>query len=295
MPMNSQLNSYSVNEKHKDRLFCLIFGSEKYKENALELYNAMNGSNFTDPDDISIETLNDAIYLKRKNDAAYLVNGHLALVEEQSSINPNMPLRGFNYFSELYSRYVRNNSFNIYSSKLLKIPTPQYIVFYVGDKNAPPCEKLRLSNMFTCDDFTKGDFEWTATVYNLLDDENAPLLKRSKTLADYVYFVEKVREFSYTMSKLDAINKAVDMCIEEGRLLKILSEGKAEVRDLLIYEFDEVAYERDLREEGREEGRAEGEANMVKRLFSKGKTATEISELLDIPSTEIEEMLGKTE
>ena len=117
------------------------------------------------------------------------------------------------------------------------------------------------------------------------------------------------------MSKLDAINKAVDMCIEEGRLLKILSEGKAEVRDLLIYEFDEVAYERDLREEGRaegreegraegreegraegrEEGRAEGEANMVKRLFSKGKTATEISELLDIPSTEIEEMLGKTE
>ena len=103
--------NYSVNEKHKDRLFCLIFGSEKYKENALELYNAMNGSNFTDPDDISIETLNDAIYLKRKNDAAYLVNGHLALVEEQSSINPNMPLRGFNYFSELYSRYVRNNSF----------------------------------------------------------------------------------------------------------------------------------------------------------------------------------------
>ena len=102
---------------------------------------------------------------------------------------------------------------------------------------------------------------------------------------------------------LYAINKAVDMCIEEGRLLKILSEGKAEVRDLLIYEFDEVAYERDLREEGREEGRAEGreegraegEANMVKRLFSKGKTATEISELLDIPSTEIEEMLGKTE
>ena len=70
---------YKINPKHKDRLFCKIFGREKYKRYALELYNAVNGSSYTDLSDLEIITLDDAVYIKMKNDVAYLISGNIAL------------------------------------------------------------------------------------------------------------------------------------------------------------------------------------------------------------------------
>ena len=114
---------YRINPKYKDRLFCTIFGKEKYKRYALELYNAINRSDYKNINDLEIITLSDAIYLKMKNDVAYLLCGTIAVYEHQSTINPNMPIRGFMYLGELYSKLLKRQKARIYNQTLVKIPT----------------------------------------------------------------------------------------------------------------------------------------------------------------------------
>ena len=81
---------------HKDGLFCRLFAD---RENALSLYNALTGSAYTDADGLEVVTLEDAVYISQKNDCAVCVQSSLALFEQQSSWNPNVPLRGFLYFA----------------------------------------------------------------------------------------------------------------------------------------------------------------------------------------------------
>ena len=79
---------------YKDRLFRFIFGSKDNAANILSLYNALNGTEYNDPDKLQITTLEDAIYIRMKNDVSFLISSYLTLWEQQSSYNPNMPLRG---------------------------------------------------------------------------------------------------------------------------------------------------------------------------------------------------------
>lgn len=123
-----------VNRKYKDRLFLLRF---REKRELLELYNGINGSSFTDPEALEITTLEDALYMGMKNDRSFLINFTLNLYEHQSTYNPNMPLRGLFYFSDLYRGYVEAHKINIYSSQLKKLPLPQYVVFYNGERDEP--------------------------------------------------------------------------------------------------------------------------------------------------------------
>lgn len=60
---------------------------------------------YTDPDALEITTLDDVIYMGMKNDISFLLDGRMGLFEHQSTLNPNMPLRGLFYFSDLYKRF----------------------------------------------------------------------------------------------------------------------------------------------------------------------------------------------
>ena len=99
-----------VNKKYKDRLFRLVFGDRR---RLLDLYNALNGSHYEDPDALEITTLDDAVYLSMKNDLSFLVNGVLNLYEHQSTYNPNMPVRGFFYLADVYRKYVVEHKLNL--------------------------------------------------------------------------------------------------------------------------------------------------------------------------------------
>ena len=198
------------------------------------------------------------IYVKMKNDVSFILDGNLPLWEHQSSINPNTPVRGLMYFGNLYDQYIKNNKLNIYGKKLQKIPTPQYIVFYNGEDDCEPVEKIRLSDAFINED-KSGDFEWTATVYNLNRGKNDELLKKCKPLSEYMELVNRIRDNRKSgMKAMDAVNAAVDSCIAEGIMEDFLVKHKAEVLSVCITEFDEKVYTDGIREEGREEGRAEG-------------------------------------
>lgn len=129
-------NDNHANREYKATLFHVLFQEPR---EALALYNAVRHTSYDNPDDLTITTLEDVIYIGMKNDLSFLIGHTMNLYEHQSTFNPNMPLRGLFYLSRLYEGYVEQNNLDIYSSTLLKLPLPQYLVFYNGKQEMEEC------------------------------------------------------------------------------------------------------------------------------------------------------------
>lgn len=255
---------FKTNPNYKDRLFCLIFGSEK--KNMISLYNALNGTNYSDEEDVEVTTINDVIYINMKNDVSFIVDNHMSLFEQQSSLNPNMPLRGLMYFGSLYDSYIERKGLNIYGSKLIKIPTPQYYVLYNGKSDAPETSELRLSDAFAKES-PRGRFEWTATFVNLNKGKNEELLDKCKPLAEYMFLIRCIREKEAEGMEIEAaIDLAVQQCMERNVLREFLVKHRAEVVSVCLTEYNEKVYTDAIRAEGHAEGLAEGEARLGKLI-----------------------------
>ena len=136
-------NGTTVNRTFKSTVFIMVFED---KRNLLELYNAMTGKHYTDPEQLEINTLENAVYMSMKNDLSFLIDGRLSLYEHQSSYNPNLPLRFLIYISQLYAGMTRNE--NLYGTKVVQIPPPEFVIFYNGEKDMPEETPLRLSDMY---------------------------------------------------------------------------------------------------------------------------------------------------
>lgn len=249
-----ETESFKANPKYKDRVFCMLFGREESKANALALYNALQKTSYTNLDDLSITTIDDAIYIKMKNDVSILIDGNIVLFEQQSTINPNMPLRGFMYMSHIYSAYLGQNKLNVYGSSLIHIPTPQYFVLYNGKSDYEARETLRLSDAFIhSDENIRRDFEWTATVININEGKNDELLKSCRPLWEYMELVNAVNRNSKVEPDFNiALDKAIAECISNGILKEFLEKHRTEVRDVFIFDYNQEAYEKSLRDEGTE-------------------------------------------
>lgn len=248
-----------VNKEYKDRLFRLLFGTEEHKDNILSLYNALCHTSHTNTDDMQIYTIGEAVYIKMKNDVSILLDSFLHLWEQQSTFNPNMPVRGMMYFGKMYSKYITENNLNIYGRKLIKIPTPKYTVLYNGVEEQPDFVQLKLSDAFIHSD-SSGNFEWTADMVNLNDGKNDNLLNNCQPLKEYMTLVNKIRENGKIMEFEEAVDAAVVYCIEHDILKSFLIKHRAEVKDVCITEYREKSFVDGIRAEGREEGREEGRA-----------------------------------
>ena len=249
-----------VNKKYKDTVFRKLFGENR--ENALSLYNAVNGTTYTNPDDLEYTTLEDVIYMKYKNDLSFLIDKTLSLYEHQSSYNPNMPLRGFLYYADLYRKLIHRSE-RLYGKHLLKIPRPHYIVFYNGSEKDMEEERRtrRLSDAFETDTGA-GEYEWTATMININSGKNESIMDSCHVLYEYAVFVAKIKRYRDSMELKEAIDLAVRECIEENILRDFLEQHRREVCD----------------KEGREEGLAEGlEKGLAKGLAKGRKTEVFVS------------------
>lgn len=273
------------NKGYKDTLFRFLFARDK--KSALSLYNAINRSNYTNEEDLEFTTLEDTIYMKMKNDVSFIVGETLNLYEHQSTYNPNMPLRGLFYFADLYRQLIEESE-RLYGKKLIKIPTPNYVVFYngTGSDMREEVVKLRLSDSFEHPDLT-GGFEWTATMLNINQGCNKDLLDKCRILKEYSAFVEKIKTYRKSMKLPEAIDRAVEESIQEGILSEVLAKHRREVKNMTLTEFDEKKYAEIVREEGREEGRSEGEyiklISMIRKKLAKKVTAEVCAEMLEEP------------
>lgn len=240
--------SEKYNKKYKDRLFCLIFGNEKYKINLLSLYNAINNTDYADITSLEINTIDDVIYMKMKNDVSCIMSSTMSLFEQQSTLNPNMPFREFEYCAKLYDKYIEINKKDIYGNKLIKLPAPQCIVFYNGTDACEDKTILKLSDAF--EQSVEG-YEWTSIMYNINIPHNKEILDKCQALKEYSELVELIRKYRIDLNDMEsAVDKAVNELIKnKGVLSNLLLAHKAEVRDMCITEYNEKLHEDTIKEE----------------------------------------------
>ncbi|MCI8542496.1 MAG: hypothetical protein HFH95_04155 [Lachnospiraceae bacterium] len=239
----------TIRRSHKDTVFNDLFSD---KRNALSLFNALNDTDYQDADSLEVVTLSDAIYIHGKNDVSVLFQNQLTLWERQSTLNYNMPLRGLIYYAHNIDGILEARGMKLYGKKLVKIPAPDYYVFYNGREDAPDRQELKLSDAFLV---PKEGYEWTAHMLNINRNGNQNLLQRCPALKGYVALIQYVREYQKSGDSLpEAMDKAIDRCTKEGMLKEYLLKKKAEVKLMLLTEFDEEAFAETMREEGREEG-----------------------------------------
>lgn len=253
-----------VNKKYKDTVFRRLFGEA---HNALSLYNSLNGTEYTDEAMLEYNTLENAIYMNVKNDISFLIAHHMNLYEHQSTINPNMPLRDLIYISEQLQVYIKELS--IYSTKLQRIPTPSFVVFYNGSDEMPEKVVLRLSDAFEIP-VEDPELELKVTVYNINSGKNEELKKKCPVLAEYMTYIDKVRKYADKMELKEAVEAAINECIREHVLVDFLKRQKAEVIMLSIYEYDEERELKLIRADERELGHEEGIAQGLKQGLEQG-------------------------
>ena len=187
----------SANREYKDSLFTALFSDA---EKLLSLYNAVSGSDLPPDTSVEIATLEDVLFNCRRNDVAFVLGDKIViLMEHQSSISANMPLRLLIYVARVYEKLIDNEA--VYKSKLLKIPKPDFIVLmktlsdqhgsffagcllmYNGADEFPDEKTLRLSDAYmempeVLTGF-RGSLELEVRVVNINEGRNETIVNTS--------------------------------------------------------------------------------------------------------------------
>ena len=272
---------------YKDSLFRDIFSNE---ERLSEIYEALLGRK-ADPQDITLATMDETLFDGIKNDVGFIVRDeYVILIEHQSTINENMPLRLFMYLAEIYRRHVDEDS--VYRKKRIRLPAPRFYVFYNGMEEVPDTWRLRLSDAF---DGRQGSMELVVDVINInIDDKKERLLLgKSHALKSYSVFVAKVRECIKNGSTLEAaVGEAVQYCVSHDYLREYFRQKhKKEVFDMLNFAWNQERALKVCAEEAREDGLAQGlenglAASIANVMKNMGVSMEKAMDVLQIPAAE---------
>jgi hypothetical protein len=130
---NSQENYQNVKKEHKASMFSSLFSNPDVLR---ELYSAIEGIPVPPDIPVEINSLSGVLYKDKENDLSFIIDNRLVvLIEHQSTINNNIPLRLLIYIAYIYKTIVKKR--NLYQAKLEKIPMPEFIVLYNGEDKYP--------------------------------------------------------------------------------------------------------------------------------------------------------------
>ena len=281
---NKEINLARPNREYKDSVFVHLLNYSKV--NLLEVYNALNNSNLSKETEVEYLNLEKSLYATVKNDVAALIEKKVVvLIEHQSTINENMPLRCFFYSSHIYEKLVEVKS--RYAKTQVKIPVPEFYVFYNGTEPYPARKTLRLSDSFMIKN-EKITLELVVEVININHGQNEEFLKGCKIINEYSWFVFYVRIFyeEDKNHKEESFRRAIEYCIEHNILKDYLEANMSEVCNFLLAEYDydtDIAVQRDEAykvgvetgiEKGMEMGKVEGiemgrEEGMLEGAYTK--------------------------
>lgn len=257
------MEHYYLNRKYKDRLFRFIFSD---KGNLLQLYNAINDSHYSNPDDLVITTIDDVVYMGMKNDLSFIIDDIMSLYEHQSTYSPTLPLRGLFYFSAMYRNYIEPMKQKLYTDSPLRIPFPVYLVFYNGSIEEPERKEILLSDLFIQNG--KGlqpALECTALLLNINVGHNQELMEKCRILKEYAQFIHTIRsKISVGLPFQEAVETTVEDCISQNILSEILRKNKAEVIDMILTEYDENEFREFLKEDSWKKGHEAGVQDGIK-------------------------------
>ena len=245
-------------KQYKDRLFCYLFGREDHKDWTLSLYNAVNDSHYTDPDSITIATLRQVLYLGMHNDVAFLIADEVNLYEQQSTWNPNMPLRLLQYTGNMYEKLLALEKRSKFSKSIIPLPVPKLVVFYNGRDDAPDETVLRLSDAFPEEKRMDADIQVRVRVININHGRFPSRVLACQPLREYGWLVDRIRARENKMDLGRAIDLALEEMPEDFSIKTILIANQLEVKTMLLTEYNEEREMDLLRAECRAEGLAEG-------------------------------------
>lgn len=257
-----------VQHDYKSRVFTSIFNGKK---EILELYNALNNSNYTDESQIEVTTIGEGdLYVGMYNDSSFIISEELNLWEHQSTECPNMPMRGFLYIAESYNRYIKEHNLGklMYTTRLVKFPTPKFIVFYNGLAEKQERYQMKLSDCFAK---SGSCIEMKVEAYNINYGKNRELMKKCKTLEDYSVLIHRIRVYNKKeRNKESAVDRAIDECIKEHRLETYLKKNRKEVSGMLLEvptreEIAKAQHEVDI-EDAEARGKIEGKAEIIDKI-----------------------------
>lgn len=273
-------NKPKINRNFKDRLFRMVF---QKKEDLLDLYNAINGTSYSDPDELEINTLEDVIYMGMRNDVSFFIDCFLNLYEHQSTLNPNLPVRGLLYFADLYRNYIALKKLNLYSSVLKRLPFPRFVVFYNGTSRQPDRQELKLSDaFFDVESDEPPALEVRVTMLNINWGHNRELMEKCRRLSEYAQFIACVRDYlAKDLTPEAAIEQAVADCIQSGILAQFLTGHRAEVMDVILTEYNEQEHMEMERNEWEARGILHKLTDLVCKKLCKGLSSSEIAEILE--------------
>ena len=262
------------NRQYQDSVFVHLFTT--HKKELLSICKALDSS--ITSDEIELISLENTLYTGLKNDISCVVGNKLIfLVEHQSTVNQNMPLRFLEYIGRILERFL--DAKDRYARLLIKIPEPRFYVFYTGDENLPLIEEHFLSKAFIQTTKTP-QIELIVKVINLNSKDAKKLFKSCPELREYIQFVRIVKEYLKKYGK-NGYNKAIRYCIQHDILKDYIKENAKEIEGMLVAEYD---YDMDIivqREESYNAGRAEGIATGIERgIYAKAiETAKALIEM----------------
>lgn len=250
-----------ANREYKDSVFRMLYNNP---ETVLPLYNALNGTNYHDPGQLTVTTLENALYLGMRNDVSFLLDSRMTLYEHQSTWNPNLPLRDLFYIARLLEKYVNIQRKSLYSSTLIRLPAPRFVVFYNGLQNTADDLLLKLSDAYEKVD-VEPELELKVRLININPGRNPELMTRCRTLREYSEFVARIRKCAAEEASFpEAVERAVTECIREGILADFLLSQRSEVIAMSIFEYD---HEEELKKLG-DMKLAEGRSQSILLLLS---------------------------
>ena len=288
------------NRNYKDSVFVDLFAKDIYaKKNFISLYNALHDTNL-DPESTSVDPvmIEQVLYMKYYNDIAMLVDNKIVvLVEHQSTINENMPFRLLEYIARIYEKLTSPR--DKFGKKLVKLPVPEFYVFYNGTDDFPSEKTLKLSDAFIqpedkygCTDYFP--LEISVKVININIDTNNPILLRCNVLQQYSTFVEMVRQ-NIADDIDDPFTAAINMAIDLGVLSNYLERKSTEVRNMLLTEYDydtDIAVQRkEAFDDGISQGELQAKIQTAKNMLVKNIPIDVIAECTGLTKETIEQLV----
>ena len=291
-----------TNRNYKDSVFVDLFAHDiTAKENFISLYNALHGTNLdAKTTDVQPVMLERVLYMKYYNDIAMLIDGKIViLIEHQSTINQNMPFRFLEYIARIYEKITTKDE--KFGRKLVKLPVPEFYVFYNGKDDYPTESVMKLSDAFMqLDDELKNQLEnenypleISVKVININVDKENPILKRCEALKEYSEFIEQVR-FNIENAVSEPLTTAIKEAIKKGFLSDYLNRKSTEVQNMLLAEYDydtDIAVQRkEAFEDGISLGEKKAKLETARKFLAMGLSVEQVADGTGLSIEEIEKL-----
>ena len=275
----------AANTKYRDSVFRDFFNEPV---RLLSLCNALLNSNYLDPAEIEINTLETSFFSDLKNDISFKIHDQfLILIEHQSTVNRNMPFRCLSYATELLNNLVDDKN-KLYRQSIFRLPSPKFFVFYDGGEAEPLQRIMRLSEAFND---KSPALELVVTSFNINAGLNQPLLQKCRELDDYSTLIGKVKQgLAAGLARRAAIINAVNWCISNGVMSDYLSAKRNEVFTMLDWQWNLDDAKAAWKEEGIEQGKNQRSEEIAVKMLRRGRSIEEIQDITELPLQYIQQL-----